>query len=64
MTVPKIKSRKVENGFIVSVGKKEVFCAEECEGWVKAKQLFMSDVAPDMALKVANDLFPAKPEAV
>ena len=58
----KIKARKVENGFIVSYGKKEFFCKDEDEGRNKVRELFMAEVAPVIAEKAANDLFKVKAE--
>lgn len=53
----KIKARKVENGFIVSYGKKEFFCKDEDEGRNKVRELFMAEVAPVMAQKEVDKLF-------
>lgn len=57
----KIKMKKVANGYIVSLGKYEVFCANEADGRAKVKELFMSDVAPVLADMEAERLFPATP---
>ena len=60
----KIKARKVENGFIVSYGKKEFFCKDEDEGRNKVRELFMAEVAPVMAQLEVERLFPLVLESV
>lgn len=57
----KIKVKKVANGYIVSLGKYEVFCANEAEGRAKVKQLFLNEVAPVLAQMEAERLFPSTP---
>jgi hypothetical protein len=57
----KIKVKKVANGYIVSLCKYEVFCANEAEGRAKVRDLFMSDVAPVLADTEAERLFPSTP---
>jgi hypothetical protein len=53
----KIRKRKVENGIIVSLGKKEFFCRDEAQGKATARALFMDEIAPVMADKAVDDLF-------
>jgi len=55
-----IKAKKIENGFMVTCGKKEVFVKDEDEGRKKVYDLYLSDVAPAGAAKEANKLFPVK----
>lgn len=54
----KIKVRKVENGFIVSIGKKEYYRQDEVSARETVKDLFMAEIAPGLAEKEANKLFP------
>jgi hypothetical protein len=54
----KIRKRKVENGIIVSLGKKEFFCRDEAEGKATARALYMDEIAPALADRAVDDLFP------
>jgi hypothetical protein len=56
--IQKVKQRKVENGIIVSCGKKEVFCLDRVEGSRMARKLYMEHVAPELADKMIDELFP------
>lgn len=58
----RLRLRHVENGFIVAAGKKEFFCADALSAREKAKEVYMTEIAPAIAEKAANDLFKVKAE--
>lgn len=55
-----IRAKKIENGYMVTSGKKEFFVKDEDEGRRKVYDLHLSDVAPLSAAREANKLFPLK----
>lgn len=55
--MPKIKLRKVENGLIVSCGKKEYFCNDDDDAREKITGIFLTEIAPVLAQKESDKLF-------
>ena len=49
----RLRLRHVENGFIVAAGKKEFFCADALSAREKAKEVYMTEIAPAIAEKAA-----------
>ncbi len=59
---PKIKARKVENGYVISCNGKEFLAADKDNAIIVVTELYRSKVAPIKATELINGL--DKPETM